>query len=188
MMARAQMPPQQACRPAPVPCHTGLDQSRLAQLTNMLRHPLGQWPGMPPLTDKAIQDAAACVACGAQRHADDLSTIYGVDSGAALIPAGAAALIVVTPQKRHIPERIVLSTAMAAAFIINSIDAGVESVLATTGPISAAIFVQDSTAGNFKSVIMDVGMDFSVGVTNISGAAARFTATVRGKPVPPGLI
>lgn len=189
MAAQAPCPPTQV---QPVPCghgQGGLDPTRLQQLNDMLRHPLGQWPGMPPLTHGAVQDAASCVTCHSQTHADDLSTIYGVDSGGvALIAAAAAATITVTPQKRHIPERIVLSTPMAAAFIISGIFAGVEPVLATTGPISAAIFVQDSTSGNFKSVIMDVGMDFSIGVINISGAPARFTATVRGKPVPPGLV
>ena len=143
---------------------------------------------MPSLDPQATQEAASCVVCNAQAAADSLQLVYGVDSGAApLIVAGATATIIVTPKKRHIPEKLVMSEAMAAAFLITGIFAGVEPVLATTGPISSAIFVQDSTAAHFKSVIMDVGMDFSVGVTNISGADARFTTTVVGKPVPAGL-
>ena len=145
-----------------------------------------QWPNMPPLNAQGRQDAAQCVVCNSQIHADSLVTIYGVDSGAALIPAATTATVTVTPQKRHIPEKLVMSEAIASAFLITGIFAGVEPVLATTGPISAAIFVQDSTSASFKSVIMDVGMDFSVGVTNITGAGARFTTTVVGKPVPPG--
>ncbi len=144
------------------------------------------WPNMPPLTAAGRQAAAECVVCNAQAHADSLVTIYGVDSGATLIPAATTATVTVTPQKRHIPEKLVMSEAIAASFLITGIFAGVEPVLATTGPISAAIFVQDSTSASFKSVIMDVGMDFSVGVTNIAGADARFTTTVVGKPVPPG--
>ena len=163
------------------------ETARIAQLQGLLRHPLGQWPAMPNLDPNDEAMAAALVVAAAQRHSDDLVTIYGVDSGSVLIPAAAAATITVTPQKRHIPEKLVMSTAVAAAFLITGIFAGVEPVLATTGPISAAIFVQDSTSAAFKSVIMDVGMDFSVGVTNISGADARFTTTVVGKPVPPGL-
>lgn len=144
------------------------------------------WPNMPPLSAASRADAAQCVVCNAQIHADSLVTIYGVDSGAVLIPAATTATVTVTPQKRHIPEKLVMSEAIASAFLITGIFAGVEPVLATTGAISAAIFVQDSTSASFKSVIMDVGMDFSVGVTNISGAAARFTTTVVGKPVPAG--
>ncbi|HUU96634.1 MAG TPA: hypothetical protein VM487_12915 [Phycisphaerae bacterium] len=161
--------------------------ARLAQLAGLARHPLGQWPYMPPLDPRAQQLAAAGVVGHSQVHADNLVVVYGVDSGAILLAAGVTATITVTPQKRHIPEKLSLSTAMAAAFLITGIFAGVEPVLATTGPISAAIFIQDSTFGNFKSVVMDVGMDFSVGVTNISGAPARFTCNVVGKPVPPGL-
>ncbi len=165
-----------------------MDPAAIARIAPYLRHPLGQWPGMPPLNPGAQQQAAGCVVCASQTHADSLVTIYGVDSGAApLIGIGLTATVTVTPQKRHIPEKLVMSEAMASTFLITGIFAGVEPVLATTGPISAAIFVQDSTAAQFKSVIMDVGMDFSVGVTNISGATARFTTTVIGKPVPPGL-
>ncbi len=173
------------CEPGPPAQSPGGDE-RLNQLLNILRHPNGQWPNMPPLDDCSVQGAGAMVIADAQRHADDLTVYYGVDSGAVLIPAGATALVTVTPQKRHIPEKLSLTAAMAAAFLITTIDAGVEPVLATTGPISAAIFIQDSTAPAFKSVIMDVGMDFTVGVTNISGADARFSTTVIGKPVPAG--
>lgn len=180
--------------PAPVcPTHAGapnmgVPQERMQEIANMLRHPYGQWPNMPSLSPQGLQQAAGCVVCHAQTHADDLSILYGVDSGAApLIPAAGAADVIVTPQKRHIPERLIMSEAMSAAFLIDGIFAGVEPVLATTGPMSAAMFVQDSTLGNFKSVVMDVGMDFTVSVTNISGGLARFTTGVKGKPVPPGL-
>ena len=186
--AGAMVPPQNHYMTADCPPHAApIDPCKMQELASMLRHPHGQWPNMPPLGDGALQAAAACVVCGAQQHADDLSIVYGVDSGAVLIAVGATATITVTPQKRHIPEKLVLSEAIAGSFLINGIFAGVEPVLATTGAISAAIFVQDSTAGQFKSVIMDVGMDFSVQVTNISGAPARFTTTVVGKPIPPGL-
>lgn len=176
-----------ACAPPPgcEPCPPQR-QKQLDQLLQTLRFG-GRWPHMPDLGPCAEQGAAALVQAAAQRHADDLTTYYGVDSGPALIANGATALITVIPQKRHIPEKLSLTEAMASGFLITQITAGVEPVLATTGPISAAIFIQDSTAPAFKSVVMDVGMQFTVGVTNISGAGARFTATVIGKPVPPGL-
>lgn len=111
-------------------------------------------------------------------------TIYGIDSGAAGVGAGVTATLTVTPQKRHVPVRIVLGAATAAAFVITDIRAGVEPILSTVGAISAAIFIQDATAPNFRSVVMEVGMDFSVTVTNITGANARFTVTVVGSFVP----
>lgn len=183
---------QQPCPPAPCPPgygdpRYGLTPQRVAELAALVRHPLGQWPQMPPLDQHAVQDAAALTVAASQVHADALRIAYGIDSGTDLIPDTMSATITVTPQKRHIPEKLVMSEAMAGNFLITGIFAGVEPVLATTGPIAAAMFVQDSTVNPFKSVIMDVGMDFSVGVTNISGNDRRFTAGVVGKPVPPGL-
>lgn len=112
---------------------------------------------------------------------------FGVDSGAVLILAGATATITVSPQKRNIPEKMFLTAAVATAFLINDIRVGVDPVLATTGSISAAIFIQDSTSAVFRAVICEVGMDFSVTVENISAAAARFVSTVVGSWLPPGL-
>ncbi len=143
------------------------------------------YPNMGPLTPAAWQQVAACTLCGAQQEADKKKTAFGVDSGGVALIAGAAsATILVRPQKQLIPERLVMSETMAANFLITDIDAGVESLLATTGPISAALFVQDSTVLALKSIVMTVGMDFSVGVTNITAAPLRFTTTVVGKPVP----
>lgn len=109
---------------------------------------------------------------------------FGVDSGAVLVGVGATATITVSPQKRNIPQKLFLTAAVATAFLINDIRTGVDPVLATNGAISAAIFIQDSTAAVFRAVICEVGMDFSVTVTNISLAAARFTATVAGTWLP----
>jgi hypothetical protein len=113
--------------------------------------------------------------------------MFGVDTGATLIAAGVSATITTAPQKRNMPSKLFLSAGVAANFVINDIRVGVDPVLATTGAISAAVFVQDSNAPPFRSVICEVGMDFSMTVTNISAAAARFTATVQGKYVPANL-
>ena len=110
--------------------------------------------------------------------------MYGVDSGAANIAAAATATLTVTPQKRHIPQRITLTAAVAGNFVIGDIRSGVEPILATVGNISAAVFIQDSTVPPFRSVVMEVGMDFSITVTNVTGAAQRFTCTVLGKYLP----
>ena len=110
--------------------------------------------------------------------------MYGLDSGAANVAAGATATITVTPQKRHIPQRITLSGNVANNFVITDIRSGVEPILITVGAISAAVFIQDSTVPPFRSVVMEVGMDFSITVTNVTGAAQRFTCTVLGKYLP----
>jgi hypothetical protein len=150
-------------------CPPPVDEERLCQLIALMRS-MGQWPH---LHQPAYEEPG------------DGRVIYGVDSG--VVPIDASAVITVTPQQRHIPERLVLDAAMAAGFVINSISAGIEPLLATTDPISAAIFAQDSTsAAAFRPVVMEVGKNFSVNVTNISSGPARFLATVVGRSVAEG--
>lgn len=109
---------------------------------------------------------------------------YGVDSGAANIGAGATATLTVTPQKRHIPTTIRLSSNVADRFAITDIRVGVEPVLATVGAISAAIFIQDSEAPAFRATVCEIGTDFSITVENMTGAPARFLCTVVGRYLP----
>lgn len=133
---------------------------------------------------------APMAGCGTGRTAQALDALrgddiyYGVDTGATNVNAGATATITVSPQVRHIPRRLVLSANVANNFVINDIRVGVNPVFATTGAISAAIFIQDSSAPDFRATVCDVGQDFSVQVTNITGAAQRFTATVLGRYLP----
>lgn len=111
--------------------------------------------------------------------------IYGLDFDP--VPAGQTQAISSSPQKRNVPQRIVVSQTVANNFVLSDIRVGVEPVLATTSALSMAIFVQDSTAPNFRAVVCEVGMDFTVEVTNVTGAAARFTATVVGAYIAPSL-
>ena len=109
--------------------------------------------------------------------------MYGIDS-TTTIAAGATATLTVTPQKRHVPQRIVMSAVVAGNFVCTDIRAGVEPILATVGAISCAVFIQDATTPPFRAVVMEVGMDFSITVSNVTGAAERFTCTVIGKYLP----
>ena len=113
---------------------------------------------------------------------DDI--MFGIDSGAANIAAGATATLTVAPQKRNIPVRISLSANVANNFVVTDIRVGVDPVLATVGAISAAVFIQDSAVPPFRAVVCEVGNNFSVTVTNVTGAAQRFTATVIAKFLP----
>lgn len=136
----------------------------------------------------AAQNAAAAGAGASLANLVELArgddVVYGVDSGSANIAASASATISVQPQKRHIPTRLVLSENMANNFVITAISTGVEPILITTGALSAAIFIQDSTCPNFRSVVCEVGNTFNITVTNITLATQRFTATVVGKYLP----
>lgn len=136
------------------------------------------------LTREGLYSASRLSAAAKVEIARGDDVMYGLDSGAANIAAGATATVTVTPQKRHIPTRITLSATVANNFVINDIRTGVEPILITVGAISAAIFIQDSTVPPFRSVVCEVGMDFSLTVTNVTGANQRFTCTVVGKYLP----
>jgi hypothetical protein len=138
-----------------------------------------QMQAIPPGLRAALGRAAQIEAY----RGDDV--IYGLD--AAAVAAGATSSLSTSPQKRNIPTRLTVSQTVANNFVLSDIRVGVEPVLATTQNLSMAIFVQDSTAPNFRAVVAEVGMDVSVVVTNISGAAARFTATIVGAYLAPSL-
>lgn len=119
-----------------------------------------------------------------QARGNDL--MFGLDSGSAGIAAATTANLSTSPQKRNIPKRLIVSDTVASTFVLSGAFVGVEPILATTSNISMAAFVQNSNIPAFRAVVNEVGMDFSLTVTNISGANQRFVATVVGTYVPYG--
>jgi hypothetical protein len=67
---------------------------------------------------------------------------------------------------------------VADNFLIDSLEVGVENLLATSGQISAAIFIPNSNVGDFRRVVCDPVISVTARVTNISGAVATFASTV----------
>ena len=133
---------------------------------------------LPPGLRAALGRAAQIEAY----RGDDV--IYGLDQ---VVQANATESLSTSPQKRNVPTRLVVSQTVANSFVLSDIRVGVEPVLATTQNLSMAIFVQDSTAPNFRAVVCEVGMDFTATVTNITGANTRFTATIVGAYIAPSL-
>ena len=167
--------------------------ARFAMNRIPLRQGLGGIPGRAALgslaehaglSKEGLFNASKLASAAKVELARGDDVMYGVDSGAVNIAAAATATLTVTPQKRHIPQRIVLSANVANNFVVTDLRSGVEPILATVGAISAAVFIQDATTPPFRSVVMEVGMDFSITVTNVTGAAQRFTCTVLGKYLP----
>jgi len=141
------------------------------------------YPNMPQPSQAVMEAVQACVLCNAQTKADNQKVPFGIDSGAApLVAAGAAVTITVSPQRACVPERILMSDGLTGQIAINSILAGVDNVLASTTPMSAALFRADVTVSAFKSILVTPGLDFSVQLTNISADAIRVLGTVLGMP------
>lgn len=134
---------------------------------------------------RGVSPQVAALAANPVELARGDDVYYGLDSGAAGVGAGTSASLSTTPQKRHIPKRLTVSSTVANNFVISDIRVGVEPVLATTSNMSMAIFIQDATTPSFRAVVCEIGMDFTVVVTNITGAGARFTAAVAGTYLPP---
>lgn len=160
------------CNPSQLAAYRELRAQQIAQQIPMVR--AGYW-------DESTLTAAQKI-----EALQGEAPMFGLDTGAAGVAAAAQATIVVTPQRRNIPTRITLSQNVANAFVIDRLVVGAENLLSTAASISAATFVQDSTAPNFRSPVMEVGMDFSISVTNVTGAVQRFTATVHGRFLPSG--
>jgi hypothetical protein len=166
-----------------------LNLKRFAALNKALTKGMPGAPGgkaamaaIPPGVRAALGRAAQIEAY----RGDDV--IYGLDSGGVnLIIANETRSLSTSPQKRNVPTRLVVSQTVANNFVLSDIRVGVEPVLATTQSLSMSIFVQDSTAPNFRAVVAEVGMDVSVTVTNITGAPARFTSTIVGAYLAPSL-
>ena len=109
------------------------------------------------------------------------SAVFGVDSGATLIATTASATINVQPQQRCVPTTMTLTEIIAETFIAANLNVGVKPLLITTGNISLAQFVQNSTSPTFTRIMLTPGVLFSILVTNISGASARFIANVQAE-------
>ena len=126
------------------------------------------------------------LAAAAAGSGEPEAAYWGVDSGGVLIPAGNAATITVQPQEACWPAGMNVTGGIADNFLISGIFVGVQPLLTTTGAISAAIFVQNTTAPRFRRIFLPVGQNFSVGVVNIDTIAAhRFAATAFGPSAEP---
>lgn len=111
--------------------------------------------------------------------------LFGLDSGAAGVNGGITVTISTPPQKRCLPHRITVGDATITNFGCSAISIGVEPVLITTGLMSLAVFRSDSVSPSFRSVPLDVGMDFSMTVTNITLTdGLRYLVTITAKALP----
>lgn len=106
----------------------------------------------------------------------------GIDSGAT-IAAGATSIITVRPQVPYRVNRFVVSSAIAASFLINDIKIGARSQLPSTSAVPAAMFSELATESGLELDTAEVAQDVTVTVTNISGGALRFVGGFYGTAV-----
>jgi hypothetical protein len=125
------------------------------------------------------------VAAAAAGSGEPEAAYWGVDSGSTLIAAGNAATITVQPQEACWPAGLNLTSTIADQFLISGIFVGVQPLLTTTGALSAAIFVQNTTAPRFRRIFLQVGKNFTIGVVNFDAVPRRFACTAFGPSAEP---
>ncbi len=105
------------------------------------------------------------------------------DSGTTAMAAGATQVITSQPQVLFRPERLVVSSAIAASFLINDFKVGKNSQFATSGSHPADAFAPNAFGVRLKCDTAQVSHLISLSVTNNSAAALRFLATLFGEAV-----
>lgn len=79
------------------------------------------------------------------------------------------------------PQKVVVPASIAPDFTIDQILVGVKPQAVQTGSASAETFVADAFDVEMDMDTLQTSQDFVISVTNISGAARTFRATVYGR-------
>lgn len=78
------------------------------------------------------------------------------------------------------PERVVVPASIAPDFTIDSIFCGIKPQFVATGAIAAETFTQDARDVDMHMDTVNTSQNFTLNVTNQSGAPRQFRATVFG--------
>lgn len=96
----------------------------------------------------------------------------------------AAAQAVVNTQPQNLafkPRRIVVPASIAPDFTIDAIFCGITPQFVASGSIAAETFTQDAWQTEMDMDTVNTSQNFTLNITNQSGAARQFRATVFGK-------
>lgn len=97
------------------------------------------------------------------------------------VAAGASQVCSTQPQALAFrPARIMVPASIAPDFTIDSIFCGIKPQFVATGSISAETFTQDARGCDMIMDVVTTSQNFTLNVTNQSGAARQFRATVFG--------
>lgn len=109
--------------------------------------------------------------------------VLGFDSGAAGVAALATANITANPQKVFRPERIAVNSAIAASFTLNILLIGTNNQLIGAGAVSCDTFSTLAVATRMKMDTAQINSTITMNVTNLTGGALRFLASLIGTTV-----
>ena len=102
------------------------------------------------------------------------------------ISAGSTVSMMIKPAKRVVIDRLAIaSSCVRDSFVVNDLRCGIEPLLDGRGSFSAEAFHPAyDIHPRLRPMLCDVGMDVSLSVTNITGAARRFNAELYCRVVP----
>ncbi len=103
----------------------------------------------------------------------------GFDSGTN-IAAGATANVSTQPQDVFSPRKVIVPQTIAPNFTVNDIKVGNISQFSSSAAVPAETFVPDSAHTDVRFDTAQVSQQIVWNVTNISGAAQRFRASIEG--------
>lgn len=101
----------------------------------------------------------------------------------ATVAAGANVQLVSRPQVVFRPERLLIGGAFAPSFIINDIKVGKNSQFVNSAAAPGDAFGPTAFGVELQLDTCQISMDIVLDVTNISGAALRFIATMFGRSI-----
>ena len=138
----------------------------------LLRHALG-----PAMLARPLTPNQPAVRAAEPGPVD--TSFLPFDSGAD-IAAGATQTISVSAQTVFKPERLNVPRNIADFFTIDNMTVGNVPLAAATGAVPASSFATDAVGANVRKVTANPGVQVTLVVTNIDGAAHRFRATFFG--------
>lgn len=104
----------------------------------------------------------------------------GFDSVVSVPALGGSLAITARPQVKFRGDRLLVPSDIAGIFVISDIKVGKNSQLAASGAIPGRTFQENAVGIRLGLDTAQVAMDITLLVTNISGAPARFFATLIG--------
>jgi hypothetical protein len=134
------------------------------------------------MTPAALRAAAPRPQVRTQAPSKSREVVMGFDS-VATIASAASAKVSQRPQVLFRPDKLVVASSIAAAFLIDDFKVGNKSQFAASGSVSAETFKETAVGVRLMLDTAQVSMDITISVTNISLAAARFLASLIGPAV-----
>jgi hypothetical protein len=105
---------------------------------------------------------------------------YPIGFGPLLVGAGTTLSITAQPQELFRPSRLVVPSTIAASFLINDLKIGMDSMLLSSNPVPAVMFIETAVDTWLGLSTATIGQLITLTVTNFTANSANFLAGLAG--------